>query len=162
MCFCCRRPRFDPWVGKMPWRRKWQPTPIFLSGEFHEQRGSWQAAIHEVTKSQTEWLTLSLSCIKELITAISPFRIRLNHRCDIVIYNKKGIFCLHRFPWHGAPKIFGISYVIRTRRVKRTYFVVHKKNISQPCLILCWWNYFWKALGSPTDGAGFWGNQPCV
>ena len=35
----CRRPRFDPWVGKMPWRRKWQPTPVFLPGEFHG-RGS--------------------------------------------------------------------------------------------------------------------------
>ena len=24
---------FDPWVGKIPWRRKWQPTPVFLPGE---------------------------------------------------------------------------------------------------------------------------------
>ena len=29
----CRRCRFPPWVGKTPWRRKWQPTPIFLPGE---------------------------------------------------------------------------------------------------------------------------------
>ena len=34
----CRRYRFDPWVGKIPWRRKWQPTPVFLPGEFHGQR----------------------------------------------------------------------------------------------------------------------------
>ena len=27
----CRRPRFNPWVGKIPWRRKWQPTPVFLA-----------------------------------------------------------------------------------------------------------------------------------
>ena len=27
-----------PWVGKMPWRRKWQPTPAFLPGESHGQR----------------------------------------------------------------------------------------------------------------------------
>jgi len=26
------------WVSKIPWRRKWQPTPIFLSGRFHGQR----------------------------------------------------------------------------------------------------------------------------
>ena len=26
--------RFDPWVGKIPWRRAWQPTPVFLPGEF--------------------------------------------------------------------------------------------------------------------------------
>ena len=29
---------FSPWVGKVPWRRKWQPTPVFLPGEFHRQR----------------------------------------------------------------------------------------------------------------------------
>ena len=28
----------DPWVGKFPWRRKWQPTPVFLPGESHGQR----------------------------------------------------------------------------------------------------------------------------
>ena len=30
--------RFDPWAGKIPWRRKWQPTPVFLPGESHGQR----------------------------------------------------------------------------------------------------------------------------
>ena len=37
---CKRRriPGFHPWVGKIPWRRKWQPTPVFSSGKFHEQR----------------------------------------------------------------------------------------------------------------------------
>ena len=34
----CRRHGFDPWVGKIPWRRKWQPTPVFLPGESHRQR----------------------------------------------------------------------------------------------------------------------------
>ena len=33
-CKKTRRPRFDPWVGKIPWREKWQPTPVFLPGEF--------------------------------------------------------------------------------------------------------------------------------
>ena len=28
----------DPWVGKVPWRRAWQPTPVFLLGESHGQR----------------------------------------------------------------------------------------------------------------------------
>ena len=27
-----------PWVGKIPWRRKWQPTPVFLPGEFNGER----------------------------------------------------------------------------------------------------------------------------
>ena len=34
----CRRPRFDPWVGKTPWRTEWLPTPVFLPREFHGQK----------------------------------------------------------------------------------------------------------------------------
>ena len=34
----CRRPGFDTWVGKIPWRRAWQPAPVFLPGESHVQR----------------------------------------------------------------------------------------------------------------------------
>ena len=33
-----RRHKLDPWVGKIPWRRKWQPTPVFLPGGSHGQR----------------------------------------------------------------------------------------------------------------------------
>ena len=35
---CKKRCGFNPWVGKIPWRRAWQPTPVFLPGESHEQR----------------------------------------------------------------------------------------------------------------------------
>ena len=34
----CRRHVFDPWIGKTPWRRAWQPAPLFLPGESHGQR----------------------------------------------------------------------------------------------------------------------------
>ena len=34
----CRRCRCDPWVRKIPWRRKWQPTLVFLPGKFQGQR----------------------------------------------------------------------------------------------------------------------------
>ena len=34
----CRRFRFNPWVRKIPWRREWQPTPVFLPGESHRER----------------------------------------------------------------------------------------------------------------------------
>ena len=51
----CRRPKFNPWIGKIPWRRKWQPTPVFLPGESHG-RGAWWATVHGVAKS---WIQLS-------------------------------------------------------------------------------------------------------
>ena len=41
-CQCRRHKRrwFDPWVGKTHWRRRWQPTPVFLPGESHGQRSA--------------------------------------------------------------------------------------------------------------------------
>ena len=37
-CGRCKRHEFDPWVEKIPWRREWQPTPVFLPGRPHGQR----------------------------------------------------------------------------------------------------------------------------
>ena len=47
---------FNPRIGKIPWRRDWLPTPVFLPGESHEERilaGYW---VHRVPKSHTERL----------------------------------------------------------------------------------------------------------
>ena len=41
-----------PGFGKIPWRRAWQPTPVFLPGESHGQR-SWRATVHRVAKNRT-------------------------------------------------------------------------------------------------------------
>ena len=46
---------FDPCVGKIPWRGKWQPILVFLPGEFHGQRS---LAVHGVTKSQKRLSTM--------------------------------------------------------------------------------------------------------
>ena len=46
----CRTPGFIPWVKKIPWRRKWQLTPIFLPGESHRKR-SLVVSVHGVTES---------------------------------------------------------------------------------------------------------------
>ena len=34
----CRRHRFNPWVRKIPWRREWEPSPIFLPGKSHGEK----------------------------------------------------------------------------------------------------------------------------
>ena len=47
-CLQCRRhrrPGFDPWVGKIPWRKKWQPTPVFLPGKSQRDRGAQRATL---------------------------------------------------------------------------------------------------------------------
>ena len=49
---------WETWIGKIPWRRVWQPTPVFLPGEFPMDRGSWRATVHGVAESDmTEWLS---------------------------------------------------------------------------------------------------------
>ena len=62
----CRRPWFNPWVGKIPWRRKWQPTPVFLPREFEGQRslvgyGPWglkeSDTTEQLTLSPSDWPT---------------------------------------------------------------------------------------------------------
>ena len=44
-CQCRRLKRhgFNPWVGKIPWRRQWHPTPVSLPGKFH---GQWRLVGH--------------------------------------------------------------------------------------------------------------------
>ena len=56
----CRRCGFNPWVGMIPWRRKWQPTPVFLPGKSHGQRNlvGYSPWDHEGSE-KTERLTLS-------------------------------------------------------------------------------------------------------
>ena len=61
----CRRTRFDCWVRKIPWRRKWQPTPVFLPGKSYGQRSlaSYSRRSHKET-DMAERLTVSFpSCI---------------------------------------------------------------------------------------------------
>ena len=54
--FQCRRHkirRFNPWVRRIPWRRAWQPSPIFLPGESHGQRGLAGYGPHGRKESET-------------------------------------------------------------------------------------------------------------
>ena len=61
----CRRRRLDSWVRKIPWRRKWQPTPVFLLAKSHEQRslaGGKRAGHISATKQHHKQLQLLLIC----------------------------------------------------------------------------------------------------
>ena len=72
---------FDPWVGKMPWRRQWHPTPIFVPGESHGQRSlagfrSWSHKELDMTEQLTHALPsrayiqeAGLGLIGEAVTA---------------------------------------------------------------------------------------------
>ena len=62
---------FNPWVGKILWRKKWQPTQVFLPEEFHGQRSlAGYSPWGPKELDMTEQLTLPLSY--EIIRAILP------------------------------------------------------------------------------------------
>ena len=57
----CRRPGFDPWVGKILWRRKWQLTPVLLPGESHGQKSlAGYSPWGHKESDRTEWLSILL------------------------------------------------------------------------------------------------------
>ena len=56
------RPEFDPWVGKIPWKNKWQPTPVFWPGKSHGQ-GAWWIVVHGISQSWTWLKWRSTHCI---------------------------------------------------------------------------------------------------
>ena len=58
---------FNPWVGKIPWRRAWQPTPVFLLEEFQRQR----SLVHRVTNSWTRLKQLSMYVCRRLSVYLS-------------------------------------------------------------------------------------------
>ncbi|XP_069413626.1 UPF0462 protein C4orf33 homolog isoform X4 [Ovis canadensis] len=71
----CKRRRFDPWVRKISWRRKWSPTPAFLPGKSYGQRslavyspwscrGSEDSIPHEETEDGQGLTSIALSILK--------------------------------------------------------------------------------------------------
>ena len=56
----CRRHRFDPWVGRIPWRRTWQPTPVFLPGGNPMDRGACLAAAQGVIELDMTYIHLMM------------------------------------------------------------------------------------------------------
>ena len=57
ICLQCGRPGFNPWVGKISWKRKWQPTPVFLP----RKPNGWRSLVGyspwgRKESNMTEWL----------------------------------------------------------------------------------------------------------
>ena len=74
---------FDPWVAKIPWKREWQSTPVFLPGEFHGQRnlvsyGPWGLKELDTTEhiSMHDGRTAMWMCLM-LLTCIVPCKVLL-------------------------------------------------------------------------------------
>ena len=71
ICLQLRRPGFDPWVGKIPWRRKWQPTPVLLPWKSHGRKslagyspwGRSQSWLSDFTFTFFQFSSVAQSCL---------------------------------------------------------------------------------------------------
>ena len=74
----CGRHGFDPWLGKIPWKREWLLTPVFLPGEFHASQYSYPKYSPWSCKEldMTEQLTLQTKYLNDWLSSLS----------DILIY----------------------------------------------------------------------------
>ena len=132
---CRRRKRcgFNPWVGKIPWRRAWQPTPEFLPGESHGQRslavyspwGHKEWATTEATQpSQMRILFMGSSVFpQELLEA---FYIPLSIATQGQGYYNKWLVSIHQ---HRICNRYQMNFNIQTKQPKN-----HKYQGTQ-CLM---------------------------
>ena len=71
----CRRLGCDPWVGKIPWRKKWQSTPVLQYSclENPTDRGVWWATVHRVTRSRIQLSMHTHICSTSVLTSFFFF-----------------------------------------------------------------------------------------
>ena len=80
-----RRYRLDPWVGKVPWRSKREPTPVFLSEESHGQRSLVGYSLWGCKESDTtEWLHVHVQTMVEVMK-IMVTSFRRSHACTYTL-----------------------------------------------------------------------------
>ena len=98
----CRRRRFDPWVGKIPLRREWQPTPVFLPGASHGQRSlvGYSPRCHKES-DMTEWLVISVqfSSVAQLCPTV----------CDPMNHSTPGLPVHYQLPEFTQLYIYSFS-----------------------------------------------------
>ena len=74
----CRRPGFNPWVGKIPWRRAWQPAAVLLPGESHGQRSlmgcsPWGCRVGHGWATALNWSSITSDPGLPSVGAVAPF-----------------------------------------------------------------------------------------
>ena len=117
-----RRLKFDPWVGKIPWRREWQPTPLFLPRKSQGQRGlAGDSPWGRKQLDRTERLTLSHFNGFLAVPVQSCFRLDssllLGDSSSSIMFGAGGEYCrCHRPPRKSGKQNLSLSALEYSRR----------------------------------------------
>ena len=93
----CRfyRGEFDLWVGKIPWRRKWQSTPVFLPGKSHGQRiledyspWGYRRVKHDLATKQQQYIIRQLMSLPPLATSFKQSFVHISQYFFKTVYQK--------------------------------------------------------------------------
>ena len=101
----CWRPGFNPWVRKIPWRRKQVPTPVFWPGEFHGLYSPWGCKKSDMT----EWLSGSEKAGREKTSFFQPLEWRWARRRECML-NYPPIY--HVQEWGSSAQMEGSSFLL--------------------------------------------------
>ena len=92
-CLQCTRPGFDPWVGKIPRKRKWLPTPVFLPGELHGQRN---------LVDYSPWITKSCAQLSDFHFSSSGLNLKYLFSLS---FHQLEIFCRRQISEHQSKEV---------------------------------------------------------
>ena len=105
-CRRCKRCGFNPWAGKIPWRRAQQPTSVFLPGEFHGQRSLvGYSALGQKSWAPLKWLSTHLCMSNRPCTLGQPGK----GECWVCFSCQ--MFLLHAADFHFVLFLTAISYL---------------------------------------------------
>ena len=128
ICLQCGRLGFDPWVGKIPWRRERLPAPVFWPGEFHGLYSLWDRKESDMT----EQLSLSLPFIGNFQNR-HIYRHGVDHNKLWKILKEMGIpdnlICLLRNLYAGQ------KATVRTGHGTTDWFQI-RKGVRQGCIFV--------------------------
>ena len=171
----CRILRFDHWVGKIPWRREWLPTPVFLPGEFCGQRSlvsysPWCPKKSDMTEQLTVsdfhfsylrkvslfWNYIMMAFILYCNYAFNFFFLSLPTSTTHLTIKPRNLsifyFCILK-AWHSRPVLLGLTLVdineILFNEWKMPYdWEIKKKLPWEKCQSIhtCAWLWHWVGI----------------
>ena len=127
-CRRCTKCKFDPWVGKIPWRRKWQPTSVFSLGEFHCQRSLAGYSPWGCKESDmTEWLSTHMHIKILTWTVLSEETLNMYDSSNLFNRTRQA----SKLKLLGLKKFWESPSFLQAQRARRMYQILWSKPRSE-------------------------------